>query len=128
LKSLYQPSAKAVALVDVPTMNYLMIDGEGDPNTRRPTPEAIETLFAVAHRGSSRSGNRRRSTTACCRSRALQADDMTAFTTGDKAKLAVDRDDHAAPSFVTAEIVAAAVADVEKEETRRRSPGCASNP
>ena len=33
LKHLYQPSAKEVVQVDVPTMNYLMVDGEGDPNT-----------------------------------------------------------------------------------------------
>ena len=44
LKSLYQPSAKAVALVDVPTMNYLMIDGEGDPNTSKSYAEAIGKL------------------------------------------------------------------------------------
>ena len=32
LKHLYLPSAKAVVQVDVPEMNYLMIDGMGDPN------------------------------------------------------------------------------------------------
>ena len=31
LKRLYQPPSKAVVEVDVPTMNYLMIDGEGGP-------------------------------------------------------------------------------------------------
>jgi len=41
LKSLYQPSAKAVALVEVPAMNYLMIDGAGDPNTSKTYAEAI---------------------------------------------------------------------------------------
>ena len=35
LKALYRPSAGAVALVEVPAMNYLMIDGEGDPNTAK---------------------------------------------------------------------------------------------
>jgi hypothetical protein len=33
LKFLYQPSAKEVVQVDVPPMKYLMIDGQGDPNT-----------------------------------------------------------------------------------------------
>ena len=33
LKHLYNPSAKEVAIVDVPTTNYLMVDGTGDPNT-----------------------------------------------------------------------------------------------
>ena len=49
LKSLYLPSAKAVAQVDVPAMNYLMIDGAGDPNTSKAYAEAIEALFAVAY-------------------------------------------------------------------------------
>ena len=33
LKPLYHASAKEMALVDVPAMNFLMVDGEGDPNT-----------------------------------------------------------------------------------------------
>ena len=32
LKDLYNPSAKEVAIVDVPKMTFLMIDGSGDPN------------------------------------------------------------------------------------------------
>lgn len=49
LKHLYQPSAKEVARVDVPAMNFLMIDGEGDPNTARSYQEAVEALFSVAY-------------------------------------------------------------------------------
>jgi hypothetical protein len=33
LKHLYNPSAKEIAVVEVPTMNFLIVDGEGDPNT-----------------------------------------------------------------------------------------------
>jgi hypothetical protein len=47
-KELYNPSAKEVSFVDVPTMNYLMIDGEGDPNTSLEYQEAIEALFPVS--------------------------------------------------------------------------------
>ncbi len=32
LKHLYSPSAKEVSVVDVSPMNFLMIDGAGDPN------------------------------------------------------------------------------------------------
>mgnify|MGYP005832925861 CR=1 FL=1 len=32
LKHLYDPSAKKVSVVEVPAMNFLMIDGSGDPN------------------------------------------------------------------------------------------------
>ena len=35
LKELYQPPAKEVVQITVPTMNYLMADGEGDPGTKR---------------------------------------------------------------------------------------------
>ncbi len=49
LKHLYQPSAKQVSIVDVPTMNFLMIDGQGDPNTSQAYADAIEALFAVSY-------------------------------------------------------------------------------
>jgi hypothetical protein len=48
-KHLYQPSAKEVTQVDVPAMNYLMIDGKGDPNTSQDYVDAVEALFAVAY-------------------------------------------------------------------------------
>ena len=35
LKHLYNPSSKEVMVVDVPAMNFLMIDGEGDPASQR---------------------------------------------------------------------------------------------
>jgi hypothetical protein len=49
LKHLYQPSAKEVAVVEVPAMNFLMIDGVGDPNTSKSYQEAVEALFSVAY-------------------------------------------------------------------------------
>jgi hypothetical protein len=49
LKHLYQPSAKEVVLVDVPAMQYLTVDGQGDPNQEQSYCEAIEALFAVAY-------------------------------------------------------------------------------
>ncbi len=33
LKNLYNPSTKDVVMVEVPKFNFLMIDGNGDPNT-----------------------------------------------------------------------------------------------
>jgi hypothetical protein len=44
LKHLYQPSAKEVVAIDVPTMNYLMIDGEGAPNTSTAYAKAIAEI------------------------------------------------------------------------------------
>lgn len=49
LKHLYQTPAKEVVEVDVPTMNYLMVDGEGDPNIVSAFAEAVETLFTVSY-------------------------------------------------------------------------------
>jgi hypothetical protein len=50
LKNLYQPSAKEFQVVDVPPMNFLMIDGHGDPNTAQAYRDAIEALYGVAYK------------------------------------------------------------------------------
>ncbi len=50
LRHLYQPSAKNFAVVDVPPMQFLMIDGHGDPNTAQEYKDAIEALYAVAYK------------------------------------------------------------------------------
>lgn len=48
-QQLYQPSAKQVAVVEVPTLNFLMVDGRGNPNTAPEYVEAVEALYAVAY-------------------------------------------------------------------------------
>jgi len=49
LKHLYNPSAKKVEIVDVPEMNFLMIDGEGNPNTSQAFKDAVEALFSLSY-------------------------------------------------------------------------------
>lgn len=49
LKHLYHASAKEVEIVDVPAMNFLTVDGMGDPNTAVEYKNAIEVLYAVAY-------------------------------------------------------------------------------
>ncbi len=49
LKHLYNPSAKTATTVDVPPLNFLVIDGQGDPNTAPAYREAIEALFSLAY-------------------------------------------------------------------------------
>ncbi len=49
LKRLYGPHAGEVELVEVPAMNFLMVDGAGDPNRERSYQEAVEALFSVAY-------------------------------------------------------------------------------
>lgn len=46
---LYQPSEETVSVVEVPPMNFLMVDGAGDPGATREFPEAIEALMVVSH-------------------------------------------------------------------------------
>jgi hypothetical protein len=48
-KHLYQPSANEVEQVNVPTMNYLMADGEGDPNISPAFAAIVEVLFSLAY-------------------------------------------------------------------------------
>lgn len=49
LKELYAASAKQCALVEVPEMNFLMIDGQGDPNRSPDFQAAVEALFSVSY-------------------------------------------------------------------------------
>lgn len=49
LKHLYHSSAQAVAVVDVPPMNFLMIDGAGDPNTSQEFKDAVEALYTLSY-------------------------------------------------------------------------------
>ena len=49
LKQLYNPSAKEISVVEVPPMNYLMIDGMGNPNTSQEYMDSIEALYAVSY-------------------------------------------------------------------------------
>jgi hypothetical protein len=49
LRPLYAPPKGKFVTVDVPKLSFLMIDGEGDPNTANSYKEAIETLYAVAY-------------------------------------------------------------------------------
>ncbi len=49
LKDLYAPKRK-FEIVDVPEMQFLMVDGHGDPNTAQEYAEAVEALYAVAYK------------------------------------------------------------------------------
>jgi hypothetical protein len=48
LKHLYRATADP-ALVEVPAITYLMIDGHGDPNTAPEYAQAVQALFSVAY-------------------------------------------------------------------------------
>ena len=48
LKELYNPSAKSISEVIVPKMNFIMIDGKGDPS-KSEFGEAVGSLYPVAY-------------------------------------------------------------------------------
>lgn len=49
LKTLYKPSVKEVVEIDVRAFNFLMVDGEGNPNTSKSYKEAVEALYSVSY-------------------------------------------------------------------------------
>jgi hypothetical protein len=48
-KELYAPP-KEFVVVDVPEMQFLMVDGHGDPNVAQGYQDALEALYAVAYK------------------------------------------------------------------------------
>ena len=46
-KELYQP--KAAAIVDVPEMIFIMVDGVGNPNTSKEYQSAVEILYGLSY-------------------------------------------------------------------------------
>ena len=48
-KPLYAPSAKHPAIVDVPDLAFLMVDGRGDPGSSEAFEAAMQALFSAAY-------------------------------------------------------------------------------
>ncbi len=48
--SQYQPKNHELEIVEMPSMQYLMIDGHGDPNTGKDFQDAIFALYPVAYK------------------------------------------------------------------------------
>jgi len=48
-ENLYHASPDATRLIEVPPLDYLMVDGEGDPNTAVSFPLAVESLYALVY-------------------------------------------------------------------------------
>jgi hypothetical protein len=114
LKYLYQPSVKEVVQVDVPPMNFLMLDGKGDPNKSQEYADAVETLFSVAY--TIKFSVKKSALAIDYGVMPLEglwwADDMSTFTTGDKSNwlwtMMI-----AQPPFVMQEMVEQAIAEVK---------------
>ena len=49
LKPYYDASDKQVEIVEIPEMKFLMIDGQGDPNTSNEYQTAVETVYMLSY-------------------------------------------------------------------------------
>ena len=49
LRPLYAPSPRHPAIVDVPELSFLMIDGRGDPNSSEAYQDALGALYGIAY-------------------------------------------------------------------------------
>lgn len=88
LKDLYQATAKSVVIVDVPEFKFLMIDGQGDPNRSPAYAEAVQALFSVSYTAKFmiKKGPMAMDYAVMPLEGLWWADDMSAFTTADKAQ------------------------------------------
>ncbi len=48
-KALYTPPHGKIQVVEIPTMQYLAIDGQGDPNTSPAYTDAVSALYTLAY-------------------------------------------------------------------------------
>ncbi len=49
MKALWQPAVGVFSLIDVPKLQFAMVDGKGDPNTSEEYRHAIEWLYSVSY-------------------------------------------------------------------------------
>ncbi len=48
--SCYKAKKGKIEIIEVPELQYLMVDGHGDPNTSKEFKDAVETLFPMAYK------------------------------------------------------------------------------
>jgi hypothetical protein len=117
LKNLYQVTVKDVVFIDVPPMNYLAVDGEGDPNGSATYSSAIEALFTVSYtiKFMIKKGPLAIDYGVMPLEGLWWADDMSAFTKGDKSQwkwTAMIMQ----PNIVSEAIIKEAIKEVQKKK------------
>lgn len=115
-REFYNPSKKEPTIVDVPEMNFLMIDGEGDPNTSKEYQDAMEALFPVSYKVKFISKKEKAQDYVVMPLEGLWwVDNMENFNVEDKSNwkwTAMIRQ----PDFITEGMVKQAMEDVEKKK------------
>lgn len=113
----YQPSAKEVVEDDVPAMDFLTVDGEGDPNNSTAFEQAVEALFPVSYAAKLmvKKGSSAIDYFVMPLEALRWADDMSSFSTQDKTRwkwtVMIMQ-----PPPAAAEIVAKAIADTRAKK------------
>lgn len=121
LKHLYQASAKNAVQIEVPSFKFLMVDGEGDPNTAQEYTQAVEALFSVSYTAKFmlKKGAQAIDYAVMPLEGLWWADDMSAFIANDKSQwkwtMMIMQ-----PSFVADDVIAAAITEVRK---KKKLPG-----
>jgi hypothetical protein len=117
LKYLYNPSQKEIGIVDVPAMDFLMVDGQGDPTTSTEYQAAVEALFTVSYtlKFMVKRGEHQVDYSVFPLEGLWWADDLSAFALNDR-----DRWKWTAmiaqPTHVNRDLFAAAVNEVERKK------------
>jgi hypothetical protein len=84
-RELYAPSARDFAVVEVPPMQYLAVDGHGDPNSAQEYADAVAALYGLAYALKFRSKRELGRDLVVAPLEGLwRADDPEAFVTRDK--------------------------------------------
>lgn len=117
LKHLYRPSAKEVVRVDVPTFRFLMIDGQGDPNTSPAYAAAVEALFSVSYtvKFMMKKGPQQIDYAVMPLEGLWWSEDLSSFVTGDRSKwqwtMMIMQ-----PDFVETAVIEAAMEEVRRKK------------
>lgn len=115
LSNLYAPSAKAFALVDVPAMQFVMVDGLGDPNVSAEYERGLNWVYSLSYGMKfACKAELARDYTVPPLEALWWADDMGDFTAGRKDRWRWTQM-IMVPDFVTREMYEAAVAKATKK-------------
>jgi len=118
LKDLYTASSKAPTLVEVPPLQYLMIDGAGNPNNSPDYAAAVEALYSLSYTVKFQVRQSALSIDAAVMplEGLWWADDMAAFAAGDRERwqwtMMILQ-----PAHVTPDIVAASMAALKQRRS-----------
>ena len=86
MKPYWQPPADRFTVVEVPRLNFLMVDGQGDPNTSADYMAAMQWLYGVSYAVKFASKAAGKDYGVAPLEALWWADDMSSFVTGDRAQ------------------------------------------